>query len=123
MMQNSSIDKLMAEIPWAGAAAQPMYNNLSRMLLEEVPHLYIAHAQQGVVANAGWKLDTPGYFAPLGQGLIPHYVGGERMTAAPPPAPPDITEEQIIIIAVVASVSVVALVAVALIYRTMKKRK
>ena len=29
ILQNSTIDQLMADIPWAGGAAQPMYNNLS----------------------------------------------------------------------------------------------
>ena len=87
MLQNSIIDQLMADIPWAGEAAQPMYNNLSAMLYREAPHLFIAHGQMGVVVNAGWEVETTGYYAPLGQGLRPKCVGGARLTATPPSAP------------------------------------
>ncbi len=87
MMQNSTIDSLMATIPWAGTAAQPMYNNLSTMILQEAPHLYISHAQRGTVVNAGWNVTEEALERGGGMFLALQWVGGARMSAAPPTPP------------------------------------
>jgi hypothetical protein len=118
MLQSYTVNGLMDNIIWAGTnatVAQPLYNTLSAMLLEEAGHLYIAHAGLGAVINSGWTVTDEA----LERGIPTEWLGGARKTATLPTAP-ELTPETIIII-VVASVSVVALVAVVYIY--MKKRK
>ncbi|MHA2289977.1 MAG: ABC transporter substrate-binding protein, partial [Promethearchaeota archaeon] len=89
MMQNSTIDTLMADIPFAGTAAQPLYNELTAMLLREANHLYIAQAQRGVVVNSGWNVTQTALAQGGGRGVRAEQLGGARLTAAPP-APPEI---------------------------------
>ena len=118
MMQNSTIDGLMAAIPWAGTAAQPMYNNLSRMLLEEANHLYISHAQRGVVANAGWNVTDQALFRGGGQSLALSRVGGARMTATPPAPPPGIPGYSSLMVVLFSVISILGIG-----YSIVKKRR
>ncbi|MHA2393593.1 MAG: ABC transporter substrate-binding protein [Promethearchaeota archaeon] len=88
MLSNDTVNYLMDEIPWAGTAAQPLYNNLTRMLLREAGHLYIAHAGRGVVINAGWNATGEALERGGGQNVAVHWLGGATMSAAPPLTPP-----------------------------------
>ncbi|NVM43402.1 MAG: hypothetical protein HWN79_00660 [Candidatus Lokiarchaeota archaeon] len=89
MLQNSSIDILMANIPFAGTAAQPLYNELCAMLYREANHLYIAQAQRGVCVNSGWNVTQAALEQGGGRWVRTEQLGGARLTAAPP-APPEI---------------------------------
>jgi hypothetical protein len=86
-LQNDSIQQYMDDIPWAGTAAQPLYNNLSAMLFEEAGHLYIAHAGLGAVVNAGWNVTDEALERGGGNGVAVHWLGGARKTAALPTPP------------------------------------
>ncbi len=116
MLQSFTVNALMDNIIWAGtdaATAQPLYNTLSAMLLEEAGHLYIAHAGLGFVINSGWNVTDEA----LERGLATQWLGGARSTAAPP-SPPDIPGYSTSIVLLFSIVSVLGLS-----YSIIKKRR
>ena len=117
MLQNSTIDYLMNEIPWMGTAAQPAYNNLTALLLEEAGHLYIAHAGRGAVVNSGWNVTDEALERGGGMNVAVHWLGGARLTAAPP-APPEIPGYSTLMVVLFSIVSVLGLS-----YSIIKKRR
>lgn len=117
MLQNSSIDYLMNEIPWMGTAAQPAYNNLTAMLLEEAGHLYIAHAGRGSVVNSGWNVTDEALERGGGMNVAVHWLGGARASSAPP-APPEIPGYSTLMVVLFSIVSVLGLS-----YSIAKKRR
>jgi len=115
MLQNSTIDYLMNEIPWMGTEAQPAYNNLTALLLEEAGHLYIAHAGRGAVVNSGWNVTDEALERGGGMAVAVHWLGGARLTAAPP-APPEIPGYSTLMVVLFSIVSVLS-------YSIIKKRR
>ncbi len=117
MLQNSTIDYLMNEIPWMGTAAQPAYNNLTAMLMEEAGHLYIAHAGRGAVVNSGWDVTHGALERGGGMNLAMQWVGGARSTTAPP-GPPEIPGFSTLMVVLFGLVSIVGIS-----YSIAKKRR
>jgi ABC-type transport system substrate-binding protein len=116
-LQNDTVNYLMDEIPWAGTAAQPLYNELSAILLEEAGHLYIAHAGRGSVVNSGWNVTDEALERGGGMDVAVHWLGGARSSAAPP-APPEIPGYSTLMVVLFSIVSVLGLS-----YSIAKKRR
>ena len=116
MLQNLTLDGIMDDIIFAGdnaTVAQPLYNELSRELLEEAGHLYIAHTGLGAVINSGWNVTDEA----IERGIPTQWLGGARLSAAPP-SPPGIPGYSTSMVVLFSIVSVLGLS-----YSIIKKRR
>ena len=110
-LANDTIDGILAQIPFAGIAAQELYDQLSYDLMNyHAPWIYCGQFRNGVVHNSGWNVTrTYIYTADAA------YVGGARKTTDVPTPIPGYPLTAFMIVFTVAVFGIV--------YNLLKKRK
>ena len=122
-LDNSSIDQIINDLPFAGAGSQALYTEIADQLHNyHAPWIFCGQGQLGLAINTGWEftqdaLEFPG---PSGgnSGLMYAWIGGARETITTPTAPAEISGYPLAIISFFTMLSIVGSV-----YIIMKKRR